>query len=74
MNREQTQEMRSAEAAKLDALEATFRPLALAGDEKALAALLKVMDRRSKLFGLDLPAQHDRATVSGPLDDLVTFG
>lgn len=73
MNTTETAAMRDAEGAKLDALESALTPLALAGDDKAAASLMRVMERRSRLYGLDLPTMKTRATRPGVLSGLPEF-
>lgn len=45
------------ELAKLDWLERAFLPGAFTGDVKSAEMLLKVMDRKARLLGLDQPTQ-----------------
>lgn len=47
--------LRAVEGEHLDALRAALIPAAVAGDEKAAAVLVRISDRRSRLFGLDAP-------------------
>lgn len=50
---------RRLELAKLDRLEMAAWPQALAGDDRAAGTILRCIDRRAKLLGLDAPAQLD---------------
>lgn len=50
---EQADQLRSIEGARLDALTRAMWPKALGGDDKAATVVLRIMDRRARLFGLD---------------------
>jgi DNA-binding PucR family transcriptional regulator len=50
-------ELRALENDRLDALHTAVWDKALEGDYKALEIVLKIMDRRSRLLGLDQPAR-----------------
>jgi len=52
---EPADELREMEATRLDALQQAYWRPALDGDVKAATILLKLMERRSKLLGLDQP-------------------
>ena len=52
---EPADELRELEAARLDALMRAHWPFALAGDSKAAVVVLRTMERRAKLLGLDAP-------------------
>jgi len=54
---ESVEEMRLLEGARLDAMTAAIWPTAVTGDEKAIALMLRIMERRAKLFGLDAPVR-----------------
>jgi hypothetical protein len=57
--REPAEQVRTLELERLDAmLEAVWRA-ALSGDLKAIDAVLKLMDRRSRYLGLDAPQRID---------------
>jgi hypothetical protein len=57
--REPAEQVRTLELERLDAmLEAVWRA-ALSGDLKAIDAVLKLMDRRSRYLGLDAPQRVD---------------
>jgi hypothetical protein len=53
--REDVEEIRNLEAERLDLLQAANWGRALAGDIPAGALVLRVMERRAKLLGLDMP-------------------
>lgn len=55
--------LREVESLRLDRLQAAAWPSAVKGDLKAIETVLKVIDRRVKLQGLDMPL---RAELSGP--------
>lgn len=55
--------LREVESQRLDRLQAAAWPSAVKGDLKAIETVLKVIDRRVKLQGLDMPL---RAELSGP--------
>jgi hypothetical protein len=50
---ESVTEMRTVEGQRLDEITTTLWPRALGGDIRAIGALLKVMERRARLFGLE---------------------
>jgi hypothetical protein len=61
--------LREQEVARLDRMQAALWAKALRGDVQAVAAVLRIIDRRCKLQGLDLPARvHVQADVSGSID------
>lgn len=53
------EQVRKQEVARLDALLDNLWPRVEQGDDKAVANVLRVMDRRAKLLGLDAPAKQD---------------
>jgi hypothetical protein len=57
-------ELRALESDRLDALHRAVWDKALEGDYKALEIVLKVMERRSRLLGLDLPARKQLEVTS----------
>lgn len=58
------EDLRLVESARLDRLQAAVWAQALHGDVKAVDAVLRVMERRARLLGLDAPAKIDqRSTV-----------
>lgn len=56
---EAVDEMRTIEGARLDAIAATLWPLVETGDLAAVDRMLKLMQRRAALFGLDLAGRVD---------------
>lgn len=50
---EAVDELRQVEGERLDDLGRTFMLKAMKGDEKAAGVVLRIMERRAKLFGLD---------------------
>lgn len=69
-----TEQIRDFEGDRLDKLQAAVWPRALQGDIPAVNAVLRIMERRARLFGLDAPVQV-QATVEtfdgSTLDDAV---
>ncbi|MBB3040173.1 hypothetical protein [Hoyosella altamirensis] len=51
-------ELRALETEKLNQLEKAWWPSAIAGDDKAAGVILKIIDRRARMLGLDLPTKH----------------
>ncbi len=64
---ENVAELRTLEGLRLDALLAAWWPLALSGNARAAEVVLRTIERRCRLFGLDAP-QRLQATVSAELD------
>ena len=62
---EATEEMRRLEAERLDTLQAGQWPAAVSGDGQAVGAVLKIMERRARLFALDT-AKGEGAAAWGP--------
>lgn len=58
-------EMRGLEALRLDYMTMVLWPEARKGINRAIDQLLKVMERRAKLFGLDAPVQVEQITLDG---------
>ncbi len=56
-------DLRALEADRLDRLQSSRWSKAIKGDDKAFDRVLRVMERRSKLLGLDTPVQHE---LTGP--------
>jgi hypothetical protein len=54
----------SEELAKLDRLELALLPLALQGQTAAADRVLSIMDRRSRLLGLDKPERHEHTVIT----------
>jgi hypothetical protein len=61
--REPADAVRILEAERLDAAQLALWKRCVGGDEKAIARLLSIMDRRAKLLGLDAPSRRE---LSGP--------
>ena len=55
------------ELATLDALQRSMLPLARTGQEKAVDRVLSIMDRRSRLLGLDQPERHEHVVITKDL-------
>lgn len=55
--------LRQQELARLDRLQAAAWTAAASGDLKAIETVLKVIDRRCKLLGLDAPVRHEVVTL-----------
>lgn len=51
--------LRQLEAMRLDALQAAAWPAAMTGDSEGVRTVLKVMERRARLFGLDAPVKTE---------------
>lgn len=60
---EPADELRVLETDRLDRLQTALWPGAMEGDEKKALAILKLMERRSKLLGLDVPVRQE---LTGP--------
>jgi len=63
-------EMRQVELDRLDRLQRAAWPKAMAGEVQSIAAVIKLMERRSRLLGLDAPTkvQADVTTYEGGTD------
>jgi hypothetical protein len=59
--KEKAERMRELEAQRLDQLTVALAPTLRAGDPRAIATAVRLMERRAKLFGLDAPTE-----LSGP--------
>lgn len=57
-------ELREVELARLDRLQATAWAPAVGGDLRAIDTVLKIIDRRCKLLGLDAPVRSEVWTIS----------
>lgn len=57
--REPAEELRTLELERLDGILMAIYPKARQGDSQAIDRCLRVMERRSKLLGLDAPAKYD---------------
>ena len=64
-NKEETEVYRALEADRLDALHAAIWPKAMNGDMRAVDRVLRIMERRAKLFGLDAPTKVAATTPDG---------
>lgn len=51
------EELRQAEIDRLDRLQLAAWPKAMQGDNSAIATVLRIMERRAKLLGLDMPVK-----------------
>ncbi len=51
------EELRQAEIDRLDRLQLAAWPNAMKGDNSAIATVLRIMERRAKLLGLDMPVK-----------------
>jgi len=60
---EAVDEHRRIEGERMDNLLSTYMPQALAGDVKSADFVLKVLDRRAKLLGLDAPTKTEVITL-----------
>ena len=63
---EPTEQMRNLELKRLDALVRAMWPAATRADPDAVDRVLKIMARRARLMGLDMPEKHDH-TVKGDM-------
>ncbi len=61
-------EYRDLEAARLNELQRAVWPLAIAGDLAAVTACIRIIDRRARLLGLDVPAQLDVTASASTVD------
>jgi len=71
---ESVEEMRLLEGARLDAMSAAIWPTAVTGDEKAILVMVRIMERRARLFGLDAPVRMQNLidnSLSGDVDQEV---
>ena len=77
--KELAEDVRLLELERLDRMLAGMWPKAIAGDPKAVAAAVKIMDRRAKYLGIDAPVRTElTGKDGGPIetksgyDDLLT--
>lgn len=56
-------ELREMELLRLDRLQAAAWAKALAGELKSIELVMKIIDRRCKLLGLDAPERHEVVTL-----------
>ena len=64
--------MRTTEAARLDRLQLAAWPKAQQGDLRAIDTVLRILQRRASLFGLDMPTRVDVTTMSQPIKAYVS--
>ena len=57
VTKEDAQQLRDVEAARLDALQHAIWDKAIDGDLSAIDRVIKIIDRRARLLGLDAPQQ-----------------
>lgn len=55
--------MREQEAQRLNRLQTAIWPAAMAGDPRAVETVLKIMDRRAKMYQIDAPTRIEVLTV-----------
>lgn len=67
---EQAETMRKVEGTSLDRLQRALWPQAIQGDAKAAQGVLRIMERRARLFGLDAPVKVDATVVETTQADL----
>ena len=56
-------QMLEVELARLDRMQLALWPKVLAGDTRAATTVLRIMEQRSRLLGLDAPIKHEVVTV-----------
>ncbi len=67
--REPAEELRELEVVRLDAMLLPLWRRVQAGDEKAVDRVLRIMERRARLLGLDAPARTELSGAGGgPVD------
>lgn len=69
ITREKAERLRDLELRRLDRMTLVLQNKANRGNEKAVIALVKIVDRRAKLLGLDQPLKVD-ATIKSDLESL----
>lgn len=69
--RAEADELRTLECQRLDALQRAHWEMALAGDAAATDRVIRIIDRRAKLLGLDAPQQVEIAGADVDLDATV---
>ena len=62
---EDVKQMRRLEAERLDAAHRAAWPKAIKGDLRAIDRVLRIMERRAKLFGLDAPQRRELTGKDG---------
>jgi len=74
---EEANHLRTLEGLRLDDLHAAAWDKAMAGDPAAIGCVLRIMERRARLFGLDAPQRVDvgRADIDldGAVDQLLSL-
>lgn len=70
---ESVMEMRTVEGRRLDEITTVLWPRARGGDIRAIGTLLKVMERRARLFGLESPLSQPESCRSPNEVDEVSF-
>lgn len=70
---EEVEEFRMIEGARLDRLQMAVWNRAVSGSESAINTVLRIMDRRARLFGLDAPSKVDVRTdaLDSEIDSLL---
>lgn len=58
------EEWAAEEIAKLDRLERTLLPRAIAGEYAAVDKIISLMDRRARMLGLDKPQLHEHTIIT----------
>ena len=64
--REQAQELRALEALRLDQMQAALWEQATDGEVKAIDRVLRIMERRARLLGLDEPERRETKVELDP--------
>lgn len=67
---EQCDYMRKVDGERLDRLQRALWPKAISGNEKAAITVMRIMERRAKLFGLDAPVKIDATVTEVTQSDL----
>jgi hypothetical protein len=65
LSAKKAEKLRELELERCDKLVLALWPKVKAGDEKAVRAVVAVMDRRAKLLGLDAPTKLEHAGADG---------
>lgn len=61
---ESPEQVKALEMSRLDRLQQGLWPLALNGNQGAIDRILRIMERRAKLMGIDAPTQTQVAQIS----------
>ena len=67
LQRGKAEKLREIELERLEKMTLGLWPKVRHGDEKAVRALVSVMDRRAKLLGLDAPSKQDLTSGGQPV-------